>query len=86
MLAGLPCVATKVGDTEVLGGDTLRYVSADDASGLAYSLLALLEEHLAARQQIGQRCRARVVQQFSIGKVRQLYRDLYRQVVDKASN
>lgn len=81
MLASLPCVATRVGDTEVLGGDTLRYVPADDANALADCLLALLQEDVVARRQLGERCRARVVQQFSIAEVRQLYRNLYLRVV-----
>jgi len=83
MLASLPCVATRVGDTEVLGGDTLRYVPADDASALADGLLALLQEDLTVQRQLGERCRARVLKHFSIDTVRQLYRNLYQQVIAK---
>lgn len=80
MLAGLPCVATRVGDTEVLGADTLSYVVADDVKALAIGLKQLLAQDAERRQQQGQLCRARVRQQFSISKVRELYRQLYLQV------
>lgn len=80
MLAGLPCVATRVGDTQVLGGDTLCYVAADDAAALAAGLTTLLATAPAIRRQQGLLCQTRVRQQFSISTVRQLYRQLYLQV------
>jgi glycosyltransferase involved in cell wall biosynthesis len=64
MACGIPCVATRVGDAEVLIGPTGRTVPPGDAVALAQALVELLDESAEARAHRGVRCRERVVQSY----------------------
>lgn len=78
MLAGLPCVATKVGDAAELGGDYVTFVRAEDIDALAGSILQLSDisaEQLHHRGLLG---RQRVIDRFSIAAVSARYLDVYR--------
>jgi glycosyltransferase involved in cell wall biosynthesis len=82
MLAGLPCVATRVGDWNVLGGELVHFVDAGDVSGLATALLCMAELPPAQRQQIGVAGRYRVSELFSIASISRKYVALYQEVLD----
>lgn len=81
MLAGLPCVATRVGDCEVLGGDLVHFVNAGDVKALAAALLEMAEMPDAERLQLGSAGRERVRQLFSIANITQQYLALYAEVL-----
>ena len=66
MAAGIPCVATSVGDSARIIGDTGLTVEAGSASALASGLQHLLAEAPAALVDRGARARRRIEQEFSI--------------------
>ncbi len=79
MAAGVPCVATDVGDSANVIGDCGRLVAAGDPAELARAigeLLALAPEQRAA---VGVRARERVKQLYSMDRVSALYLDAYQE-------
>ena len=77
MAAGVPCVATDVGDCAYIIGDTGSVVPAGDMEGIASSVTALLEHSLTDRAALGLRARERVAKHFEIGRIVQRYEDTY---------
>ena len=84
MSMGLPCVATDVGDTSVLTGDTAVLVSAQNEQALAQELLNIIALSEKQREQMGQRAKERVMSEFPIEKVRVRYEAVYRVVISSS--
>ena len=80
MACGTPCVATDVGDTKVIVGDTGWVVPAKDsealAEGLIEALTALGDEE--AWQGRGKDCRQRIQRHFSVEAMVERYREVWR--------
>lgn len=85
MLAGLPCVATRVGDCEVLGGEQVHFVDAGNVSALAAALLEMAALPEVERLLLGHAGRERVRQLFSIASISQQYMSLYVEVIQNNS-
>lgn len=81
MAAGLAAVATKAGDAEVLGGQTVVYAK-PEVTALIEALRHLLNMDVGARQQLGANAAMRVKELFSIQAVRQRYDRLYQSVLE----
>jgi glycosyltransferase involved in cell wall biosynthesis len=77
MACGTPCVATDVGDTRTLLGDTGALVPARDAPALAEAIVGLLKMDGARREALGRNERQRIIQHYSIDSVAQRYQRLY---------
>ena len=77
MSCGVPCVATDVGDSRWLVGDTGRIVPARDPTALSSALAEMLELTESERQALGTRARTRIETHFRIGAVVDEYRALY---------
>jgi len=78
MACGVPCVATDVGDSAYLIGDTGRIVPRQNPEALAgawYDCIAMGRPRLQA---LGQRARRRIEEEFSIETVARAYEDVYR--------
>lgn len=82
MSMGLPCVATQVGDTQVLTGDTAVLVAADDPKALAEGLTQMINMLPEQRRFMGQQGASRVRNQFSIDKTRERFYALYREIME----
>ena len=82
MACGVPCVATDVGDSALIVGDTGRIVPPRDPRALAEAWAGLLEMGADARQQLGAAARARVCELFDLGAVTRRYEALYGELVD----
>lgn len=80
MACGVPCVATDVGDTGWVIGETGTVVPPRDPEALAGALSALLSLPAAERVELGARARARVVEHFEIRAVADRYHALYESV------
>lgn len=65
MACGIPCVVTKVGDSERIIGDTGIGVSAEDPHSLALALKTMME----SCRGVGGACRQRVLQNFTIAQL-----------------
>lgn len=78
MASGAPCVATDVGDSALVIGDTGRIVPPQDAAALATAVEALLDMPDEQRRVLGLRARTRIEAEFSIGASLRLYEELLR--------
>ena len=81
MACGVPCVATDVGDCALMIGDTGLVVSPGDAVALADAWRCLLEMPAEERGKLGQRARARVLENYTIERLSERVWGLYRDLV-----
>lgn len=77
MACGVPCVATDVGDTKWLIGDTGILVAPNEPVELAEGLGKLIDLGPDSRSQLGRAARARIAETFSIGSIAQRFEALY---------
>ncbi len=78
MAAGTPCVATDVGDSALIVGNTGRVVPPRDPPALAAALRDILALSGGERGALGERARARVAAHYSLDAVTAQYSALYR--------
>jgi glycosyltransferase involved in cell wall biosynthesis len=83
MACGVPCVATDVGDTAYLIGDSGFTVPPKDPQALSGGWGRLLEMSGAERAALGERARQRIEQYFSITQITRRYEALYQQIVNR---
>ena len=81
MACEVPCVATDVGDSAYVLGDSGRIVPPRDPDALAGAWGELLTAGDDVRKALGQRGRRRIVDNFSISRVARSYEAAYRSVV-----
>jgi len=77
MLAGLPCVATDVGDAKELGGPTTWFVEPCDVNSLAIGIMAMSEKPAPELAERGLQGRLHVKELYSIQNVSRLYSRVY---------
>lgn len=77
MAAGVPCIATDLGDCAMLIGDTGGIVPAGDAAALTAALSTWLTLPKDARRAVGIRARGRIRENFSIAASTHRYEALY---------
>jgi glycosyltransferase involved in cell wall biosynthesis len=77
MSCGVPCVATRTGDSAEIIGDTGLTVEPRDPEALAAAWKKMLEMSPDARSELGERCRKRIVGNYDIGAVTARYEVLY---------
>lgn len=77
MASGVPCVATDVGDSAAILGDTGLVVRPRDDGALYDGLCQMLDVGAEARQACGRAARARVQAQYGLDAVVAQYSDLY---------
>ena len=81
MAIGLPCVATNVGDTAVLTGNTVKLIPAQDAQAMAEGLLEIIVLSKEVRSLMGQCAKEQVRAEFSIERACKRYDAVYRKIV-----
>jgi glycosyltransferase involved in cell wall biosynthesis len=86
MATGIPTVATDVGDTRVLLGDSLYLVPPAQPERLATAIMTLLRLSASDRRALGDSLRRRVEQRFDIAAAIDAYVALYRQIISDAAN
>jgi glycosyltransferase involved in cell wall biosynthesis len=84
MACGVPCVATDVGDSGAMVGDTGRVVPPRDPHALAGAWESILRLAPDERVELGTRARARVVAEFELGVAVRKHLSLYREVSEAA--
>jgi glycosyltransferase involved in cell wall biosynthesis len=77
MSCAVPCVATDVGGSKWLIGETGRVVPPRNHEALANAWLELIEKGSAYRQSLGRAARQRIIDYFSIDSVVRQYESLY---------
>jgi len=77
MSSAVPVVATDVGDSAMIIGENGTVIPVDDAESLAaawHDILSCTDEHVRA---LGQQARDRIINNFQINCIAQMYQDLY---------
>jgi glycosyltransferase involved in cell wall biosynthesis len=85
MACGVPCVATNVGDSARIIGDTGRLVPPRDSEALADAWRELLEMGRPFLQALGAHARRRTEEHFSIDRIARAYEDVYTTVARPAA-
>jgi glycosyltransferase involved in cell wall biosynthesis len=78
MLAGLPAVATDVGDARLLSAGAVSLVPPQNPFALAEATLALIHTPQAEREAIGKAARERIRTAYSLAAIGEQYLELYR--------
>jgi len=77
MALGVPCVATDVGDSRDIIGETGIIVPPSDSKALSAGLLAMLNRTVDERAALGRAARARIEMHYALPSVVAQYRELY---------
>jgi glycosyltransferase involved in cell wall biosynthesis len=85
MATGVPCVATDVGDSRYILGETGIVVKPEDEEALSVGLQKLLDMDKDARHTMGIQARKRVEANFSITSTVKKYTDLYESLFKESS-
>lgn len=83
MALGVPCVATDVGDSRDIVGDTGEVVPPSDSEALAKGLLAMLDRTSEERTALGRAARTRIETRYALPSVVEQYRELYERVTNE---
>jgi glycosyltransferase involved in cell wall biosynthesis len=84
MASAVPCIASNVGDTPLIIGDTGFIVPPGDAGALANAMDRFLSMPEQERRSYGARARQRVVENFEIGAIISRYVEFYDRVLENA--
>ena len=77
MACGVPCVATDIGDSSAIIGDTGRVVAPRDPAALAAAIGELVVAGREHRRALGAAARRRIEERYSIGSIVSQYEALY---------
>lgn len=77
MACGVPCLATNVGDSAEIVGDTGRIIPVGDVAALTSSALEILELTPSLREDLGRRARRRIEARYDIRRIAKQYVDLW---------
>lgn len=80
MACGVPCVATDVGESKTIVADTGRIVPPNDLAALVRALGEMMALDWEDRADLGRRCRTRIQEDYSLGKIAARYAELYQSV------
>jgi glycosyltransferase involved in cell wall biosynthesis len=83
MASGVPCVATDVGDSACIVGDTGRMVPPINPSALAEAVIALLSIPKSGRVALGRAARKRIESRYNLSAIVSSYADLYGKLIFK---
>lgn len=85
MACAVPCVATDVGDSAALVGETGRVVPPGDPGAMAAAWRELLEMGPAGRAELGRAARRRIEEEFTLAAAVGRYEALYAELAGSAS-
>jgi len=85
MACGIPCVATDVGDSRFIVGETGRIVAHKVPTALAQAWKWLLDAGPETRRRLGLAARERIEQNFGLAAIITRYQNLYKQIADETS-
>ena len=77
MATGVPCVATDVGDSAVIVGNTGKVVPPSDNRKLSEGLLSMLRMSSDERHELGRIARERIEREYSLRSAVSRYQEIY---------
>lgn len=77
MASGVPCIATRVGDAEMIVGDTGEVVPSGNPEAFGDAIRRMIALGQEGRKELGIRARKRIADNFSIDTVARQYEALY---------
>ena len=77
MAAGVPCVATDIGDSGLIVDDPARVVPPADSAALADAIAGVIQMKPALREQVSCQCRSLMLRRFSLSGMSEKYKCLY---------
>jgi glycosyltransferase involved in cell wall biosynthesis len=80
MSCGIPCIATKTGDSAILVDDAGVIIPARDYLAMSEAILQVLGQSDEERKNLGEKSRRRIIEYYSLGKMTSAYANLYRQL------
>jgi glycosyltransferase involved in cell wall biosynthesis len=80
MSCGIPCIATKTGDSATLVDHAGVIIPARDYLAMSEAILLVLGQSDEERKNMGEKSRQRIIEYYSLGKMTSAYADLYRQL------
>jgi glycosyltransferase involved in cell wall biosynthesis len=83
MACGTPCVATSVGDSALVVGESGRVVPPGNPDALAQAWREMIEAGPSLRRQLGTTARLRVEQHFSLPRAVERYQAVYEKLASK---
>jgi glycosyltransferase involved in cell wall biosynthesis len=86
MACGVPCVATNVGDSALVVGDTGLVVPPRDPYALTEAWKELIDMGIERRQMLGMLARQRVVEKFSLDTIASQYETLYTELLSQTKH
>jgi glycosyltransferase involved in cell wall biosynthesis len=84
MACGVPCVATDVGDSASILGETGIVVPPSDRATLTQAIIAMLDKPSKARRDLGREARSRIEARFSLDAMVAHYAQLYEELTSDA--
>lgn len=81
MACGVPCVATDIGDSSFIVGDTGRIVPPKNSQAMAKALEKLIGMDPDKRTMLGNKARSRIEKHFSLSAVTARYENLYLELI-----
>jgi glycosyltransferase involved in cell wall biosynthesis len=82
MASGVPCVATDIGDSAFLIGQTGKIVTPKNPQLLADAIIEFIQMDPLIRKNMGVTARQRILDHFSLGAIREQYVDVYRSLLE----
>lgn len=86
MATEVPCVATDVGDSAEIIGETGMVVPPRNSEALARAVLAMLAKPVEERRALGQAARARIEERYALPRIVEQYAALYECIVTGAGS
>jgi len=86
MAASLPCVVTDVGDSAYIVGETGVVVPPRDSDALAAGIKSLLALPQLERQELGEKARQRIEDNFALAAIVKQYSTLYKTKIEEKRN
>jgi len=83
MASELPCIVTDVGDSKIIVDDCGIVVESKNRSQLARAIIQFIESNSFSREKIGEKCRNRIIEHYSISNVVIKYEVLYTTIKDQ---
>jgi glycosyltransferase involved in cell wall biosynthesis len=83
MALGVPCVATDVGDSADIVGETGVIVKPSDSESLADGLLTMLDRTKDQRMELGRAARSRIKANYALPSIVERYRTLYERITSE---